>query len=218
MGTIERREREKEQRRAVIITAAEELFFSKGISNTTMDEIADKVELSKGAVYLYFKSKEELFVAIVQRGLAILHRFFADAAQRSGNGLERLRAIGDEFYRFHREYPNYFSAIFYHEFHAAIHDGDESLSSELLKDGEEMMDLTAQVIQEGIADGSIRPNVDPQTVALILDGFLTGIIRMVSAEKDHLLKCQQVDGEELIRVAMNMIFYALKGPALEDKK
>lgn len=218
MGTSERREREKEQRRAVIITAAEELFFTKGISNTTMDEIADKVELSKGAVYLYFKSKEELFVAIVQRGLAILHGLFKAAARRQGNGLERLRAIGDEFYRFHSEYPNYFSAIFYHEFHAAIHDGDESLSSDLLKDGEEMMELTARVIQEGIADGSIRPNVDPQTVSLILDGFLTGVIRMVSAEKDHLLKCHQVDGEELIRVAMNMIFYALKGPALEDKK
>jgi TetR/AcrR family transcriptional regulator len=218
MGTSERREREKEQRRAVIITAAEELFFTKGISNTTMDEIADKVELSKGAVYLYFKSKEELFAAIVQRGLAILHNLFAAAAKRNGNGLERLRAIGDEFYRFHREYPNYFSAIFYHEFHAAIHDGDESLSSELLKDGEEMMELTARVIQEGIADGSIRPGIDPQTTSLILDGFLTGIIRMVSAEKDHLLKCHQVDGEELIRVAMNMIFYALKGPALEDKK
>ncbi len=218
MGTSERREREKEQRRAVIISAAEELFFTKGISNTTMDDIADKVELSKGAVYLYFKSKEELFAAIVQRGLAILHGLFTAAAQRKGNGLERLRAIGDEFYRFHREYPNYFSAIFYHEFHAAIHDGDESLSAELLKDGEDMMDLTARVIQEGIADGSIRPSVDPQTTALILDGFLTGIIRMVSAEKDHLLKCHQVDGEELIRVAMNMIFYALKGPALEDKK
>jgi TetR/AcrR family transcriptional regulator len=218
MGTSERREREKEQRRAVIITAAEELFFTRGISNTTMDEIADKVELSKGAVYLYLKSKEELFVAIVQRGLAILHNLFTAAAQRQGNGLERLRAIGDEFYRFHRDYPNYFSAIFYHEFHAAIHDGDESLSSELLKDGEEMMELTAGVIQEGISDGSIRPNVDPQTVSLILDGFLTGIIRMMSAEKDHLLKCHQVDGEELIRVAMNMIFYALKGPALEDKK
>jgi AcrR family transcriptional regulator len=218
MGTSERREREKEQRRAVIIMAAEELFFTKGISNTTMDDIADKVELSKGAVYLYFKSKEELFVAIVQRGLAILHGFFTAAAQRQGNGLERLRGIGDEFYRFHLEYPNYFSAIFYHEFHAAIHDGEESIASELLKDGEEMMDLTAQVIREGIADGSIRAGVDPRTAALILDGFLTGIIRMVSAEKDHLLKCHQVDGGELIRVAMNMIFYALKGPALEDKK
>jgi hypothetical protein len=88
----------------------------------------------------------------------------------------------------------------------------------LLKDGEEMMELTVRVIQEGIADGSIRPSVDPQTAALILDGFLTGIIRMASAEKDHLLKCHQVDGDELIRVAMNMIFYALKGPALEESK
>jgi len=216
MGTSERREREKEQRRETIISAAEELFFTKGITNTTMDEIADKVELSKGAIYLYFKSKEELFAAIVQRGLAILHGLFMAAAQRGSNGLERMRSIGDEFYRFHLEYPNYFSAIFYHEFHAAIHDGEAAISAELLKDGEKMMDLTAQVIQEGIADGSIRAGIDPQTTALILDGFLTGIIRMVSAEKDHMLKCHSIDGQELIRIAMNMIFYALKGPAIKD--
>jgi len=216
MGTIERREREKEQRRAVIVSAAEELFFSRGIANTTMDEIAEKVELSKGAVYLYFKSKEELFAAIVQRGLAILRGRFETVVQSGGNGLERLRAIGSEFYRFHLEYPNYFSAIFYHEFHATFQHKADVLSDEMFKDGEAMMELTAQTIREGIADGSIRANVEPLTTAVILDGFLTGIIRMVSAEKDHLLKCHEINGDELIRTAMNMMFHALKANTVKE--
>jgi TetR/AcrR family transcriptional regulator len=216
MGTLERREREKEQRRAIIITAAEELFFSKGIDNTTMDEIAEKVELSKGAVYLYFKSKEELFAAIVQRGLTLLRGFFAAAATRGNNGLERLRAIGDEFYRFHLEYPNYFSAIFYHEFHAFIHRGGDGISCEVLTQAEELMEVASRVIQEGIADGTIRANIDPAATAVILDGFLTGIIRMVSAERDHMLKGHCIDPQDLVKTAMNMIFYALKGPAVKE--
>ncbi len=216
MGVAERREREKEQRRAAIVSAAEELFFSRGIANTTMDEIAEKVELSKGALYLYFKSKEEMFAAIVQRGLRILSGKFAEAANRGGCGLEKLRSIGEEFIRFHADCPNYFSAIFYHEFHAAIHAGEVDPSGDVLKEGEEMMAMTTRVIEEGIADGSIRTSVNPQMAAIILDGFLTGIIRMVSAERDHLLKCHQIDGEELMRVAMNLIFHALKGPAIKD--
>ncbi len=216
MGTIERREREKEQRRAAIVSAAEELFFTKGIDNTTMDEIAERVELSKGAIYLYFKSKEELFAAIAQRGLTILREMFIAAALRGKNGLEKLRSIGDEFYRFHMEYPNSFSALFYHEIHAAWHNREDVISEELLKQGEDIMEMTARVIQEGITDGSIRAGVDPQMAAIILEGFLTGIIRMVSAEKDHMLKCHSIDGQELIRTAMNMIFYSLKGPAFKE--
>jgi len=174
------------------------------------------VELSKGTIYLYFKSKEELFAAIAQRGLAIVHELFVAAATRGDNGLERLRAIGDEFYRFHLEYPNYFSAIFYHEFHASIQNKEDTASLELLKQAEELMELTTRVIQEGIADGSIRKDVDPQIAAVILDGFLTGIIRMVSAERDHMMKCHDIDPQNLVNTAMNMIFHALKGPAVKE--
>jgi len=216
MGTIERREREKEQRRAAIISAAEELFFTKGIANTTMDEIAEKVELSKGAIYLYFKSKEELFAAIAQRGLSIVHELFMTALTRGNNGLERLQAIGKEFYRFHLEYPNYFSAIFYHEFHAAVLHKENAIASELWEKAEELMEVTTRVIQEGIDDGSIRADVEPQMAAIILDGFLTGIIRMVSAEKDHLIKCHEIDPQNLVNIAMNILFNALKGPAIKE--
>lgn len=216
MGINERREREKEQRRSAIISAAEELFFTKGVANTTMDEIAEKVELSKGAVYLYFKSKEELFAAIAQRGLSIILGMFKKASSSGNNGLERLHAIGEEFYRFHLEYPNYFSAIFYHEFHATIQHKDDTSSLEIFNQAEELMDMTTQVIQQGIDDGSIRPDINPQMSAIILDGFLTGIIRMVSVEKDHMMKCHCIDHEDLVKTAMEMIFYSLKGPAVEE--
>ncbi|MDL1893205.1 helix-turn-helix transcriptional regulator, partial [Sphingobacteriales bacterium CHB3] len=52
MGIIERKEREKEQRREEIVTAAEKIFFEKGLAIATMDEIAEAAELSKGTLYL----------------------------------------------------------------------------------------------------------------------------------------------------------------------
>ncbi|MEO8168159.1 MAG: helix-turn-helix domain-containing protein, partial [bacterium] len=60
MGIIERKEREKEHRREDIIAAAQKIFFEKGLPSATMDEIAEAAELSKGTLYLYYKSKEDL--------------------------------------------------------------------------------------------------------------------------------------------------------------
>ena len=69
MGITERREREKEQRHNDIIDAAEKVFFSRGLEHATMDNVAVEAELSKGTLYLYFKSKEELYLAILLRSL-----------------------------------------------------------------------------------------------------------------------------------------------------
>lgn len=69
MGTKERRMREKKRRRQQILEAAKTHFFEKGFMAATMDKIADSVELSKGTLYLYFKSKEELSDAI-EEGIA----------------------------------------------------------------------------------------------------------------------------------------------------
>ena len=68
----ERKQREKEQRREHILRAAERLFFSRSYDDVSMDEIATEAELSKATLYLYFKDKESLFFAVVNRGIKIL--------------------------------------------------------------------------------------------------------------------------------------------------
>ena len=72
MGVEERKEREKQARREAIMESAREIFFAKGFNAATMDEIAHKAELSKGALYLYFAGKEELYVSVMSEGLSIL--------------------------------------------------------------------------------------------------------------------------------------------------
>ena len=57
MGAKERREREKEQRRRQIQEAAKYLFIKKGFTSSTIEDIANRAELSPGAIYSYFKSK-----------------------------------------------------------------------------------------------------------------------------------------------------------------
>lgn len=69
------RDEQKEERRQAIINTAWQLFQSRSYESLTMADVAEALQLAKGTVYLYFKTKEELFLAIeVQQ----LETFFAE--------------------------------------------------------------------------------------------------------------------------------------------
>lgn len=66
MGRKERREKEKKIRIKQIENAAKKVFFEKGYKNTRIEEIAKIAELSKGTIYLYFRNKEDLYIALMR--------------------------------------------------------------------------------------------------------------------------------------------------------
>ena len=65
MGLLERRGKEKDGRKKLILKSARTLFFKKGFNNVTVDEIAKSSELGKGSIYLYFNSKEEIYAQVL---------------------------------------------------------------------------------------------------------------------------------------------------------
>lgn len=93
MGPKERKEREKEHRREEIIKAGEKLFLKKGLYGTTMDEIARKCELSKGTLYLYFSSKEQLYFEIVCRAMDRLYHTFVQTIEGALTPLKSSHAL-----------------------------------------------------------------------------------------------------------------------------
>jgi TetR/AcrR family fatty acid metabolism transcriptional regulator len=64
------RERQRQERAALILQAAEEVLSEKGYHDTSMDEIAARVGIAKGTVYLHYPSKEDLIFALFERELA----------------------------------------------------------------------------------------------------------------------------------------------------
>lgn len=106
MTRKERAKREWENLRNDIIDAAEQLFFSKGYEKVTMDDIVKKAELSKSTLYVYIKSKEELFLLVHLRGLK-KRQAMMETLDEEESGYERLRAFGREYYSFYETYPEY---------------------------------------------------------------------------------------------------------------
>ncbi len=82
--TVSRRERERRRREQDIINVAEELFVENGFESTSMDRIAERAEFTKRTVYQYFNSKEDLFYAVVLKGVKPLLEYI-QAAMAKGN-------------------------------------------------------------------------------------------------------------------------------------
>jgi AcrR family transcriptional regulator len=112
MGTMERRQREAEARRKVIVEAARKVFLEKGYAKATMPQIAAEAELAAGTLYLYFPSKDALYVELLVEGYDILIPKLGAAARQGGNAVEVGGRMIDTFIGFAREFPEYFDIIF----------------------------------------------------------------------------------------------------------
>lgn len=100
MGVKERREREESARLAAILKAAEAVFAKQGYFHTRMDDIAEAAELAKGTLYYYFKSKDEIYVHLLERETRKVH----EEIQRRITGRETFLEILEMWIEFYLEY------------------------------------------------------------------------------------------------------------------
>src|SRR5262245_25816354 len=111
---LSREERQQHARattRRAILDAALTLFVSDGYAQVSIRNIAAKVEYSPGAIYSYFKSKDEIFFALAEEGFRLL-----GSAQlpheASDDPLGDIRAAAWRFYEFSKAQPQYFALVF----------------------------------------------------------------------------------------------------------
>ncbi len=208
MSIAERKARERERRRSEIVDAAERLFFRKGFEHVTMDEIAEEAELSKGTLYLYFKSREDLHFAVVLRALAILDRLIRQAYRPERKGLENILEMGEAYIRFFQEHTGYFRSIL--TFDATKFEKvDDAAKLRILDEGSPLF-FFMEVLKEGQADGSITREVSAEQLAIILWSQVSGVFEFI-ALRGTLLEMLHIDATELIRNQIKVLLYGLEG-------
>jgi len=206
MGVAERRLREKERRRNEIIDAAEEVFFSKGLEAAKMDEIAEVAELSKGLLYFYFKSKDDLHAAIALRAMHILRQSFQKVMRTPDTGIDKVTAIGRAYIDFALEYPNYCAAMSHQ---SAREPSEDPASYAALCDaeGDNVLLLVADALRAGIQDGTIRSDLDPNYTAIILWGQTHGLVQVATlkdVQERHNVVIEHI-AEEFLRLTRDML-------------
>lgn len=111
MGLRERRKREEKARLASILAAAETVFAAQGYYQARMDDIAEKAELSKGALYYYFKSKDQIYFHLLEREA---ERVEEEIRRRIVEGtvfIEALEAVIDFYLEYFDRNPAYLKIV-----------------------------------------------------------------------------------------------------------
>ncbi len=199
MGVAERKEREKVQRRNTIINAAEKVFFKEGIEKASMDQVAQEAELSKGTLYLYFKSKEELYRTIVIRGFIALKRYLKESAFSDENGLQNVKAISKAYIEFSKRYMGYFDAILYYQNDLFDSKERDTNSVQSLEGGNAVISILINAIKKGIEDGSIHKNVNPVENAFVLWSQITGLLQVIQRKMGIITFHYKIKPDDLLQ-------------------
>jgi AcrR family transcriptional regulator len=186
MGAKERREREREQRKAQILDTARELLLEKGLNATSINQIAKRAELSVGAIYFYYKSKEDLYAALQVEGLELLSQAIRQSVREKLQPQENIRKIAMAYLKFSEEHKNYFDIINY--FLASPEPiFSPELKSQVDEHGKDSLATLTDTIRKGIQN-SIFKAVDPRRQAIILWSTLHGMIQFKKLENTILDK------------------------------
>ncbi|KKL92472.1 hypothetical protein LCGC14_1884340 [marine sediment metagenome] len=113
MGIAERRQRESHQRRDSILQAARKVFWQRGYSGATVPQIASEAEVAPGTIYLYFPSKQALYVELLFEGYSLLAQRLQEATDPQDDPAGAAGRLIDTFFAFAREFPEYFQIIFF---------------------------------------------------------------------------------------------------------
>jgi len=89
------KEKQRGEREALILQVAEEVLMEKGYYETSIDEIAARVGIAKGTVYLHFPSKEDLVIAIFERDMQQLLQYIDSTMSSALTSRGKLEAIFD---------------------------------------------------------------------------------------------------------------------------
>lgn len=214
MGINERKEKEKEIRRNDIIEAAERIFFTKGYDNATMDDVAKEAEFSKRTVYVYFNSKEQIYFEIMTRGYKLLIGLLKDdlLKEKSCNAIEEIRQISLTLYRFSKDYPEYFKAIMEYE------NGELDFQKGILNQsreecyalGEEILGQLTGALEKGIAEDTIRSDLDVIKTALVLWSCMIGVFNTAKKKENYIKNYHRTTPEELISAAFQLIIRSIQ--------
>ena len=177
MGTTERKKREKKQRAAAILDAAESVFFAKGFENSTMDDVAAQAELSKGCVYNYFKNKNELCIGIVERGVKLAYHMIKAAVENCDGGTPELfQAAAEGFLAFSLQHPKYYCALQSYRHHRCSCGVDSSYLNLVIEGNSKVTKIFADIIAQGQANGTVRQDVEPKEFAAAIWGDFDGTL------------------------------------------
>jgi len=215
MGTAERKAREKQFRMEQILDAAYQLFQEVGYTAATMDQIAERAELAKGTLYIYFKSKEEVYFSLLVNGLDILIQLLEESEATEAMRENPLQETARTLFRYYTEYTPYFRIFMIMRQEDMQAKLAPDLSAEINERATTILNILAGQARRMIPEGA-SPEVSPWHVANILWGAFTGITQLALTKEQ--LKARATHNDDLLCLCFDLIGRGLSSNSGGPKK
>jgi AcrR family transcriptional regulator len=209
MGIHERKEREKEHRKEEILDAAQKVFFEKGLFVSTMEEIAEAAELSKGTLYLYYKSKEDLYLAVMMRGTQKLSELFHKVINAQASTLGKILGISESYMEFFKTYPNYFRMMYFAQlphFHRQV---STEVREQCNLEQEKLWNPVVDLFQRAIEEKTIRSDLNPMELAIILWSSATALMLRIDSESQVWMERHHIDIKNTLRLSNTLLWNSM---------
>jgi AcrR family transcriptional regulator len=200
MGLEDRRKREKDQRRSAILNAARKLFFEKGFRYVTVENIARKAELSKGSIYLYFNSKEEIYTQILLNDIDKFNKKSSLIFQNGKSAAELVMDFAFIYVDFFLNDRELFRIMMTFMLHTEDMNLAETVNQHIIEVTNNTVKIIETILQQGIEKGEFPSDINLRLSRNAMWGLLNGIISL------HLFTGKEAHKEERIRSAVKASF------------
>lgn len=207
---MKKREQLTEFNRNNILDAARKLFEEKGLMQTTMDDIAKEADYSKSTIYVYFKSKDEIYNHIVYRSMLMLKDNMIQSIDCSKNYETSFFAICNSLVEFQEEYPMYFESITGKIGISQKDFEEQPILLEVYNVGEEIYQIIASLLEKGIEDKYFREDLEPLTTMFAVWASVSGIISMASHKECYLKEKANINKKAFLEDSFKLLLNSLK--------
>ena len=204
MGIAERKEREREGVKDLILNAAREIFLTEGYENTSIRKIASKIEYSPGVIYLHFKDKNDLLLALHDKAFECKMEALFHSTGHIADPLERLRQIGLGYLQYGIDNPQDYELMF------ILSCTMETLATkeEFWKDGAMAIGLVKETVKACMDAGYFRQDINLDEASLMLWAQVHGLVTLYTKERLNIY--DTTDHKELLFRSFNLFFNVVK--------
>lgn len=194
-----------------ISAAADKLFAQRGIEKTTMDEIAREAQYSKATLYVYFKSKDEIFYYIAFKSMFRLHEKFKTILSGTEEVSDAYFAICDVLAQFCEDNPLHFSIML----ETIASDEESRKNTPILEDiyqiGETLNNDVDVIIQRGIEQGVLQEQIELPSPAmgLIQWAALSGIVSLANKKQDYIMQRTGMSRSQFLQAGFQMMYKSI---------
>lgn len=204
MGIAERKEREREEVKDLILNAAREIFLAEGYENTSMRKIASKIEYSPGIIYLHYRDKNELLLALHNKAFECKMKALFESVKDIPDPMQRLIATGKAYLEYGINNIQDYELMF------VLSCTMEALAvkQEFWKDGATAIGMLKTNIQECVEAGYFRKDLNLDSASLMLWSQVHGLVTLFNKERLNIYP--DADQKQLMFDAYELFIGAIK--------